>query len=76
MIDTTDLKIVLLQRRLKQKEIAERLGISPQRLCDILHGRRAEPMIRKRLITEIGLPGKLINLPSPRSSAGTRRRAA
>ena len=55
-----ELKIELLRRGIACNEIADRLGISPQYLCDVMKGRTSAPHIRKRLVEEIGLPAHLV----------------
>jgi len=56
---STNFKIELLKRGLSQVEVASKLGISKQYLCDIVQGRRCPQPLVRRMVTEIGLPKSL-----------------
>jgi transcriptional regulator with XRE-family HTH domain len=44
-----EIKILLLQKGINQTELAQRIGVSPQVLCDILAGRRKALSHRKAI---------------------------
>jgi transcriptional regulator with XRE-family HTH domain len=56
-----ELKVWLLRRGLSQRSIARQLGVSVQYLNIIVQGKRKGSAIRKRLVTEFGIPAELVN---------------
>lgn len=59
--ESVDVRAIRLYNRLKQKEMAEKLGISPTYLCDIESGRRkVTEDLRKKLAMLFGVGDELI----------------
>lgn len=55
-----ELKIELLRRGLTQNAIARHFGVSRQFIYDILHSNKRMDSYRKRIVTELGLPERLV----------------
>ncbi len=54
--NSSKFKIELLKRGLSQVEVARRLEISKQYMCDIVQGRKCPKHLTSRLVEEFGLP--------------------
>lgn len=52
----TEIKILLLKKGINQTELSQRVGISPQTLCDILAGRRKTEKYQLKIATIFDLP--------------------
>jgi transcriptional regulator with XRE-family HTH domain len=57
-----DLKCWLIRHGLSQPKVARQLGITRQYLSDIFKDKRKAPLVRRRLIREIGIPAELVGL--------------
>lgn len=55
-----DFKVHLVRRSLSQRRIARALGISVVYLNQVIRGRRKGVNIRKRLVSEFGIPPELV----------------
>ena len=56
-----ELKVWLLRHKLSQRRIAKQLGVSTQYLNFIVQGKRKGHSIRRRLVSEFGIPAELVN---------------
>lgn len=64
-----ELKCWLIRHNLTQPKVARQLGITRQYLSGIINGKRKAPNMRRRLVSEIGIPAELIADESERQAA-------
>lgn len=55
MPDIKRIKHAFVDCEINQTELAERLGVKPQQICDVIHGRVKTPYIREGLCRVLDL---------------------
>jgi transcriptional regulator with XRE-family HTH domain len=64
-----ELQIHLLRKGIKNKQLAEKLGVSQAYMSMFLNGQRSGKALRRRLVDELGFPPKVVGLePKPKLS--------